>query len=70
MSVYYYSLFYLIFVPFVYIDGQVPLESLMLSAILSHIQTFGVKLEKVVLMFSSFVGCECPNYQLSYQNSA
>ena len=70
MYVYYYSLFYLIFVPFAYIDGHVPLESLVLSAILNQIQMFVMKLEKLVLVLSSFVKCGYPNYQLSYQNNA
>ena len=46
MSVYYcYSLFYLIFVSFVFIDRQGLLEALVLSVILNQIQMFVVKLE-------------------------
>ena len=38
--------FVLIFVLFVYIDRQGPLESLALSVILNQIQMFAMKLEK------------------------
>ena len=54
MNVYYYPLFYLIFVPFVYFDGKVPSESLVLSAILRQIQMFVMKLEKTVLVVVQF----------------
>ena len=71
MSVYYcYSLFYLIFVPFAYIDRQDPLESLVLSIILNQIQTFGMTLEELALVLSSFVKCGFLNHQLNCQNNA